>query len=292
MARLIDGKAVAKRVRSEVAADVEALTSHGTQPTLAVVLVGDDPASAVYVRHKQRACKRTGVRSIRHVLPATASTGDILGVVDSLNADPEVHGILVQMPLPAHCDSGRVLQRIDPAKDVDGLHPENLGHLASGDPRLVPCTPAGVMRMLAEYEVPVSGADAVVIGRSRLVGRPLALLLSHANATVTVCHSRTRALAEKARAADILIAAVGRDGFVRGDWIKPGATVIDVGINRKDDGTLAGDVAFAESDAAGLITPVPGGVGPMTVAMLLVNTVQAARALTARRVEEGAAAAR
>ena len=278
MARSIDGKGVAKQVRSEVAESVRRLTAEGLQPTLAVVLVGDDPASAVYVRHKERACKRTGIRSLRMDLSAEASTADVLEVVAQLNTDPSVHGILVQMPLPRHCDSDRVLASIAPAKDVDGLHPENQGLLAAGSPAMVPCTPGGIMRLLAEYNVPTEGAEAVIIGRSRLVGRPIALLLTAANATVTVCHSRTRDLAGHIQRADIVVAAVGRPNFVRGEWLKPGAVVIDVGINRMPDGALVGDVATHEAmDVADAITPVPGGVGPMTVAMLLVNTVRAAQ---------------
>ncbi len=282
MARIIDGKAVAKTVRSEVAERVETLVATGVQPTLAVVLVGDDAASAVYVRHKQRACKRTGIRSLRHDLPQSATTGQVAAVVDTLNADPTVHGILVQMPLPEQCDSDAVLSRIDPSKDVDGLHPSSAGHLAAGNPTMVPCTPSGVIRLLQEYDVRIEGADAVIIGRSRLVGRPLAALLTAGSATVTLCHSRTRDLQGHCRRADILVAAVGRPELVRGDWIKPGAAVIDVGINRTDDGALIGDVHFAEAEAvAGAVTPVPGGVGPMTVAMLLDNTVKAAEALAA-----------
>ena len=282
MARIIDGKAVAKTVRSEVAERVETLVATGVQPTLAVVLVGDDAASAVYVRHKQRACKRTGIRSLRHDLPQSATTGQGAAVVDTLNADPTVHGILVQMPLPEQCDSDAVLSRIDPSKDVDGLHPSSAGHLAAGNPTMVPCTPSGVIRLLQEYDVRIEGADAVIIGRSRLVGRPLAALLTAGSATVTLCHSRTRDLQGHCRRADILVAAVGRPELVRGDWIKPGAAVIDVGINRTDDGALIGDVHFAEAEAvAGAVTPVPGGVGPMTVAMLLDNTVKAAEALAA-----------
>ncbi|MFT7625825.1 MAG: methylenetetrahydrofolate dehydrogenase (NADP+)/methenyltetrahydrofolate cyclohydrolase [Myxococcota bacterium] len=279
MGQIIDGKAVAKRVRKEVADRVVALGPSGLLPTLAVVLVGDDAASAVYVRNKERACKRAGVRSLRFDLPSSAATEDVLAIVQQLNDDPSVHGILVQMPLPRQCDSDLVLGSIAPAKDVDGLTPISQGRLASGQPGLVPCTPSGVMRLLREYDIHIEGAEAVIIGRSRLVGRPLAALLTAANATVTVCHSRTKNLEQHCRRADILIAAVGRPELVKSGWLKPGAAVIDVGINRLDDGSLVGDVAFGEAlEVAAAVTPVPGGVGPMTIAMLLVNTVDAAEA--------------
>jgi methylenetetrahydrofolate dehydrogenase (NADP+)/methenyltetrahydrofolate cyclohydrolase len=276
-ARLIDGKATAAKVRDEVAVEVSALKAQGIEPALAVVLVGIDPASAVYVRHKQRACEKTGIKSIKIELPSTITTGDLLSVVDDLNNDAAVHGILVQMPLPSQCDSEAVIERVLPEKDVDGFHPNNLGRLAAGAPRFVACTPFGILRMLKEYDIKTEGANAVIIGRSRIVGRPMGLLLTLENATVTTCHSRTRNLAAECRRADILVAAVGRPQLVRGDWIKPGACVIDVGINRNEDGKLIGDVHFDEcSLVAGAITPVPGGVGPMTVAMLLKNTVKAA----------------
>ena len=285
MTRLIDGKAVAKRVRAEVKEQVPALLEVGVTPTLAVVLAGEDPASAVYVRHKERACKRAGIRSIKHTLPNSCTTEDVLTVVQQLNDDPSVNGILVQLPLPKGCDESAILEAVDPKKDVDGFHPVNQGALAAGQPRFVPCTPNGVMRLLTEYDVNTDGAEVVVIGRSRIVGRPQALLMTSANATVTLCHSRTRDLAAHCRRADIIVAAVGRPEFVRGGWIKPGAVVIDVGVNRLEDGRLVGDVAFDEAQGvAGAITPVPGGVGPMTVAMLLVNT------LTACRQQNGVAA--
>lgn len=279
-ARIIDGKAVAKKVRRELAVEVEGLRAQGVEPTLAVILVGEDPASAVYVRNKERACKRTGIRSQKHALPASATTGEILAVVDALNRDAAVDGILVQMPHPPHVESDRVLNRVDPAKDVDGFHPQNLGLLTAGQPRYVACTPLGILRLLREYDIPISGANAVVLGRSRIVGRPMALLLTSENATVTICHSRTRDLPGHVRRADIVVAAVGRPNFVRGDWLKPGAAVIDVGINRDETtGKLIGDVHFDEAvGVASAITPVPGGVGPMTVASLLVNTVAAAKA--------------
>ena len=273
-ARRIDGKAIAAALRAEIAARVAGL---GFRPGLAVILVGEDPASAVYVRTKDRAAAAAGLdaRSIR--LPATASQAALLAEIAALNADPAIDGILVQLPLPKHIDAARVVAAIDPAKDVDGFHPLNVGALAAGQPGLVPCTPLGVMRLLAAVGCPVSGARAVVLGRSAIVGRPMAALLLAADATVTVAHSRTRDLPGECRRAEILIAAVGRPGLVRGGWIAPGATVIDVGINRGADGKLTGDVAFAEAaEIAGAITPVPGGVGPMTIACLLENTVTAA----------------
>ncbi len=273
-ARRIDGKAIAASLRAEIAARVAGL---GFRPGLAVILVGEDPASAVYVRTKDRAAAAAGLdaRSIR--LPATASQAALLREIATLNADPAIDGILVQLPLPKHIDPARVVAAIDPAKDVDGFHPLNVGALAAGQPGLVPCTPLGVMRLLAAVGCPVAGARAVVLGRSAIVGRPMAALLLAADATVTVAHSRTRDLAGECRRAEILIAAVGRPGLVRGGWIAPGATVIDVGINRGADGKLTGDVAFAEAmEVAGAITPVPGGVGPMTIACLLENTVTAA----------------
>jgi len=273
-ARRIDGKAIAAALRAEIAARVAGL---GFRPGLAVILVGEDPASAVYVRTKDRAAAAAGLdaRSIR--LPATASQAALLAEIAALNADPAIDGILVQLPLPKHIDAARVVAAIDPAKDVDGFHPLNVGALAAGQPGLVPCTPLGVMRLLAAVGCPVAGARAVVLGRSAIVGRPMAALLLAADATVTVAHSRTRDLPGECRRAEILIAAVGRPGLVRGSWIAPGATVIDVGINRGADGKLTGDVAFAEAAGiAGAITPVPGGVGPMTIACLLENTVTAA----------------
>jgi len=279
---IIDGKAVAATITDGIRDEV---ATSGLKPGLAVVLVGEDPASAVYVRNKSRMAEGLGFHSVQHTLPADTTQETLLELVATLNADPAVHGILVQLPLPKHLDSARVIDAIDPDKDVDGLHIVNAGRLAVGDSRaLVPCTPLGSMRLLAEVRgADLSGLNAVVIGRSRLVGLPVALLLTQANATVTIAHSRTADLAGLCRTADILVAAVGRPHMVRGDWIKPGATVIDVGINRIDDpsapkGTrLVGDVAFDEADAAGAITPVPGGVGPMTIAMLMQNTLTAAK---------------
>ena len=277
-ARVIDGKAIAAAVRSRVAGEAAELTERlGRPPGLATVLVGEDPASHVYVRNKRKASEEAGMRSIHRELPDDTSEEALLVVVSELNSDEEVDGILVQLPLPEVIDQDAVVAVIDPAKDVDGLTATNAGLLAQGRPGLVACTPSGVMEMLSHEGTDVEGADAVIVGRSILVGRPLSALLTNANATVTVCHSRTRELAETCRRADILVAAVGSPRMVRGEWVKPGATVIDVGINRTDEG-LVGDVDFeAASEVAGAITPVPGGVGPMTIAMLLQNTVRAAR---------------
>jgi methylenetetrahydrofolate dehydrogenase (NADP+)/methenyltetrahydrofolate cyclohydrolase len=275
-ARIIDGKAIAAALRAEVAATVAALPF---RPGLAVVLVGDDPASAVYVRNKDRAAAAVGIdaRTIR--LPAVTPEAELLRVVAELNADPRVDGILVQLPLPPQIRARVVLEMVDPEKDVDGFHPLNVGRLAEGRPALVPCTPRGVMRLLEAAHVALSGARAVVLGRSSIVGRPVASLLLAANATVTVAHSRTRDLRAECQRAEVLVAAVGRPEMVRGDWIAPGAVVIDVGINRTANGRLVGDVAFAEAAlVASAITPVPGGVGPMTIACLLENTVLAAKA--------------
>jgi methylenetetrahydrofolate dehydrogenase (NADP+)/methenyltetrahydrofolate cyclohydrolase len=281
-ARVIDGKAHAARVRERVAAEVAELAPKlGRPPGLATVLVGEDPASHVYVRNKRKGTEEAGMRSIHHELDAGVSQGDLLALVGELGRDREVDGILVQLPLPDGLDQDEVVAAIDPAKDVDGLTATSAGLLAQGRPGLVPCTPAGVMEMLGGEGVEVEGAEAVIVGRSILVGRPLAALLTNANATVTVCHSRSRDLPEVCRRADILVAAVGSPEMVNGDWVRPGATVIDVGINRTDDG-LVGDVDFASaSEVAGAITPVPGGVGPMTIAMLLANTVRAARLASA-----------
>jgi methylenetetrahydrofolate dehydrogenase (NADP+) / methenyltetrahydrofolate cyclohydrolase len=277
-ARVIDGKAVAAAVRERVAAEVAELSSKLDRPPgLATVLVGDDPASQVYVRNKRSASGEAGMRSIHRELPDTSSQQELLAVVEELNRDPEVDGILVQLPLPEAIDQDAVVAAIDPRKDVDGLTATNAGLLAQGRPGLVPCTPAGVMEILSREGTDIEGAEATIVGRSILVGRPLAALLTNASATVTVCHSRTRELGAACRRADILVAAVGSPRMVRGDWVKPGATVIDVGINRTDEG-LVGDVEFeSASEVAGAITPVPGGVGPMTIALLLQNTVRAAR---------------
>jgi methylenetetrahydrofolate dehydrogenase (NADP+)/methenyltetrahydrofolate cyclohydrolase len=272
-ATLMDGKALAERVRGEVARDVSAL---GRPVGLATVLVGDDPASATYVRAKQRACAEAGIDSFDHQLPAETSEDALLVLVRELNADERVTGILVQLPLPVQIDEERVIAAVEPVKDVDGFHPLNAGLLLQGAPALVAATPAGVMELLRAYEVPLEGAGAVIVGRSKIVGKPLALLLLAANATVTVCHTRTRELASVVREADVVVAAAGRAETVTAAMVKPGATVVDVGINRVD-GRLVGDVAEDAREVAGLLTPVPGGVGPMTIAMLLVNTVRASR---------------
>jgi methylenetetrahydrofolate dehydrogenase (NADP+)/methenyltetrahydrofolate cyclohydrolase len=274
----IDGKAVAARLRVEVAGAAATLRGRGIAPTLAVVLVGDDPASAVYVRSKTRAAREASVDVRDHKLAATTTQAELLALVESLNRDPIVDGILVQLPLPPQIDADAVIAALDPAKDVDGLHPTNLGYLAQGKPRFAPCTPSGCVRLLHEIGAELSGARAVVIGRSLLVGKPIALLLGNANATVTMCHSRTRDLAGEVRRADVVVAAIGRPELVRGEWIQPGSIVLDVGINRTADGKLVGDVEFAvAAQRARAITPVPGGIGPMTIACLLENTVTAAQ---------------
>lgn len=286
-ARIIDGKAVAEQVRAQVAEGVKALLDAGKQrPGLATVLVGENPASKVYVRMKHRACEEVGIESSGHVLPDDATQEEVESLVAELNADPKVHGILVQLPLPSGLDEERVLQAIKIEKDVDGFHPLNIGRLAQKgrDPLFVSATPAGIMHLL-EMELPtLDGANAVVLGRSNIVGMPVALLLVKANATVTICHSRTKNLPEVIKRADVLVAAVGRAQMVRGSWVKPGAVVIDVGTNRVEDPTkkrgyrLVGDVAFDEvKEVASAITPVPKGVGPMTIAMLLKNTLRAAK---------------
>lgn len=277
-AQLIDGKAIAARVREEVKRDALAFREkHGRPPGLDVVLVGDDPASQVYVRNKEKASEEVGLRGTVHRLPADTSQASLLTLVQKLSADPTVDGILVQLPLPKHLDAAPIVAAIDPRKDVDGLHQLNAGALASGNPGLRPCTPSGCMRMLEEVGYDLSGKTAVVVGRSNLVGKPVALMLLEKNATVTIAHSRTKDLPAVVRSADVVIAAVGRSRMVLGDWIKPGAVVIDVGINRGADGKLSGDVDFASASAvASHITPVPGGVGAMTIAMLLRNAVDAA----------------
>jgi methylenetetrahydrofolate dehydrogenase (NADP+)/methenyltetrahydrofolate cyclohydrolase len=281
-ASIIDGKAVAARVRAEVAAKVAELVREGRPaPGLAVVLVGEDPASQVYVRNKARATTEVGMLSIEHKLPVSTSEADLLAVIAELNRRPDVHGILVQLPLPKHIDSVKVIEAIDPAKDVDGFHPVNVGRLASGAKALAPCTPTGSLILARSVRPDLKGLEAVVIGRSNIVGKPMAQLLLGADCTVTIAHSRTHDLPAVVRRADLVIAAVGRPEMVRGDWIKPGAIVIDVGINRvtgsNGKNRLVGDVAFDEAKAvAGAITPVPGGVGPMTIACLLQNTLQAA----------------
>jgi methylenetetrahydrofolate dehydrogenase (NADP+) / methenyltetrahydrofolate cyclohydrolase len=281
-ARVIDGSAIAEQVRRDVARDVAAWTAEGNEaPGLATVLVGDDPASGVYVSGKQKATHEVGMLGFDHRLPADTAQEEVEVLLQELNADPQISGILLQLPTPVHIDGSGLTWLIDPAKDVDGLTPVSAGLLAKGRPGLRPCTPAGVIELLDRSEVALEGAEAVVVGRSDLVGKPLAQLLLARNATVTVCHSRTRDLPEVCRRADVLVAAVGRPRMVQGDWVKEGAVVIDVGINRTDDG-LVGDVDFdAAAERARLITPVPRGVGPMTIAMLLRNTLEAAQAQAA-----------
>jgi len=286
-ATIIDGKAVAAQIRSEIAEEVAQIKEkYGVVPGLAAVLVGDDPASHTYVRMKRRACDEVGFRSIGHVLPADATQEQVEGLVRELNEDPNVHGILVQLPLPKHLDEEAILNTISIEKDVDGFHPINIGRLVmkGREPLFVPCTPAGVIRLLDEAGAELEGAEAVVVGRSNIVGIPTAALLRNRNATVTVCHSRTRDLPSVTRRAEVLVAAIGRPQMIRGEWIRPGAVVIDVGVNRVEDPTkksgyrLVGDVAFDEAkEVASAITPVPGGVGPMTIAMLLSNTLRACK---------------
>jgi methylenetetrahydrofolate dehydrogenase (NADP+)/methenyltetrahydrofolate cyclohydrolase len=276
-ARILDGKALAAAVRASVKETVARLAARGVRPGLAVILAGDNPASAVYVRNKARACEETGVRSEVHRYGADVTERALLDRVAALNADPGVHGILVQLPLPGRINARRVLEAVAPAKDIDGFHFENLGALVAGQPKFVPCTPAAVVRLIEHAGVTLAGRHAVVIGRSSIVGRPLALLLLQKDATVTICHSKTMELHKLTREADVLVAAVGRPKLVAAAMVKPGACVIDVGINRLADGTLAGDVDFdAVKNVAGWITPVPGGVGPMTIALLLENCVRAA----------------
>ena len=276
-AQLIDGNALAKKIRAEVAERAAALTAKGEQPGLAVILVGEDPASQVYVSHKVKDCESSGVRSVLDRYPATMSEADLLKRIDALNRDASIHGILVQMPLPKHIDPQKVIEAISPLKDVDGFHVQSAGALMVGRPGFLPCTPYGCMKLIATTSIDLRGKHAVVIGRSNTVGKPMALLLLQANATVTICHSGTRDIGLHTRQADVVVAAVGKRNVLTADMVKPGAVVIDVGMNRKDDGKLAGDVDFdGVSQVAGWITPVPGGVGPMTRAMLLVNTLEAA----------------
>jgi methylenetetrahydrofolate dehydrogenase (NADP+)/methenyltetrahydrofolate cyclohydrolase len=301
-AQVLDGRSTADQIKLEVAAEVARLVAqHGVKPRLAAVLVGDDEASAVYVRNKVRACAEVGIDSEQLVLPATTSTSELLAIVTRLNQSDAVDGILIQLPLPKQIDEAAIVEAVDPAKDVDGFHPSNVGLLSMGRPRFVPCTPAGIIQLLDRNQIEIAGANACVVGRSQIVGRPVASLLLQRNATVTICHSRTRDLPSVTRQADILVAAIGRPAFIRGNFIKPGAVVIDVGVNKLSDSTkagslfgreaakrveaiekrgftLIGDVHPAEADAvAGWRTPVPGGVGLLTVAMLMRNTLQAAK---------------
>ncbi len=273
---IIDGKAVSAAVKDEVKEQVAALKKDGGVPCLAVVLVGDDPASKVYVRNKKRACEYCGIKSLEYILDKTASEQQLLDLIDVLNNEPTVHGILVQLPLPPHINEQKIINAISEQKDVDAFHPANVGRLMTGNPDFLPCTPAGVMEMLKKYNIETAGKDCVIIGRSNIVGKPMAMLMLSANSTVTICHSKTKNLKEKCLSADILIAAIGKPKFVTADMVKDGAVVIDVGINRTEDGKLCGDVDFDEvSKKASYITPVPGGVGPMTIATLMKNTLTA-----------------
>jgi methylenetetrahydrofolate dehydrogenase (NADP+)/methenyltetrahydrofolate cyclohydrolase len=298
-ARILDGTKIANDIRAEVAAEVKSMAAAGLRPGLAVILVGHNPASEIYVRGKVKACQEVGLYSEQHTPPETTSTADLLALVDQLNRREEIDGILVQLPLPAQVDSKRVLMAVDPSKDVDGFHPVNVGFLSTQRPGLVPCTPAGVIEILNRSQIPIAGQEAVVVGRSDIVGKPAAMLLINGNATVTVCHSKTCDLPEVCRRADILIAAIGRAGMITSEFVKPGATVIDVGMNKVTDAaeferlfagnanrketfrakgsTLAGDVHPEVAEIAGALTPVPGGVGPLTIAMLMYNTVKAAK---------------
>jgi methylenetetrahydrofolate dehydrogenase (NADP+)/methenyltetrahydrofolate cyclohydrolase len=278
MATIIDGKAIAAKIRREITEEVTRLKAQGVTPGLAVVLVGEDPASKVYVSMKEKACQEAGMFSDEYKLHAETGEADLLALVDRLNNDPRIHGILVQLPLPGHINTEKVLEAISPAKDVDGFHPYNVGRLVVGKPLFQPCTPYGVMVMLREMGVELAGKEVVVVGRSNIVGKPVALMCLQQNATVTLCHSRTRDLPEKVQAADVLIAAVGKPEMIKGEWIKEGAVVIDVGVNRVGEKKLVGDVEFAAAaERASAITPVPGGVGPMTITMLLHNTLESAK---------------
>jgi methylenetetrahydrofolate dehydrogenase (NADP+)/methenyltetrahydrofolate cyclohydrolase len=279
MTGIIDGKAVAKEVQKQIKEEVEGLERRwGLVPGLAVVLVGDDPASHIYVRNKEKACKEVGIKSFEHLLPATISEKELLALVQQLNKDKNVHGILVQLPLPPHIRAEKVLETVSPYKDIDGFHPINQGRLMLGGDGFRPCTPMGIMRLLAAVGCDPKGKNAVVVGRSNIVGKPVALMLLEKHATVTICHSRTASLRDEVGRADILVVAIGKAGLVRGEWVKPGAVVIDVGVNRLPSGKLSGDVEFdTAKNRASAITPVPGGVGPMTICMLLYNTLKAAK---------------
>lgn len=277
MAKLLLGKEVSKRIKDELRNEVEVLKEKNINPGLAVIIVGDDPASRIYVNNKKKACEECGIYSEEYALPGETTEEDLLKLIDELNSRKEISGILVQMPVPKHIDDKKVIAAIDPSKDVDAFHPVNVGKIMVGDFDFVPCTPAGVMELIAESGIDVSGKECVVVGRSNIVGKPMSMLLLHKNGTVTICHSRTVDLTEKTKNADILVAAVGIPNFIKGDMIKPGAVVIDVGINRIAEKKIVGDVEFESAEkVAGAITPVPGGVGPMTIAMLMKNTVKAA----------------
>jgi len=277
MAKILDGKMVSQRIKDELKAEVAELKEKGINPGLAVIIVGDDPASRVYVNNKKKACEQIGVYSEEYALPAETSEQELLELIEKLNNDKKINGILVQLPVPKHINEETIINAIDPKKDVDAFHPVNVGKIMVGNFDFVPCTPAGVMELIKESGIDVCSKECVVVGRSNIVGKPQAMLLLHQNGTVTICHSRTKDLSEKTRQADILIAAVGIPEFIKGDMIKPGAVVIDVGINRIADKKLVGDVEFESAEkVASAITPVPGGVGPMTIAMLMKNTVKAA----------------
>jgi len=277
MAKLLLGKEVSKRIKDELRNEVEVLKEKNINPGLAVIIVGDDPASRIYVNNKKKACEECGIYSEEYALPGETTEEELLKLIDELNGRKEISGILVQMPVPKHIDDKKVIAAIDPSKDVDAFHPVNVGKIMVGDFDFVPCTPAGVMELIAESGIDVSGKECVVVGRSNIVGKPMSMLLLHKNGTVTICHSRTVDLTEKTKNADILVAAVGIPNFIKGDMIKPGAVVIDVGINRIAEKKIVGDVEFESAEkVAGAITPVPGGVGPMTIAMLMKNTVKAA----------------
>jgi len=276
--KIIDGKAIANSLRGDIARGADELKQRGVTPGLAVVLVGDDPASRVYVSMKEKACEQAGIFSDEYKLPADTSEADLLELVERLNQDERIDGILVQLPLPGHIDESKVLEAISPKKDVDGFHPYNVGRLVTGNPLFQPCTPYGVMKMLEQIGCDLTGKQVVVVGRSNIVGKPVALMCLAQHATVTICHSRTRDLAEQVGRADVVIAAVGKPEMIRGEWIKPGAVVIDVGVNRVGEKKLVGDVEFeAARERAAAITPVPGGVGPMTITMLLYNTLESAK---------------
>ncbi len=287
MANIIDGKGIALKLREELKIKVAELSAMGTVPGLAVVLVGEDPASEVYVRNKGRACEKAGIKSVQHTLAKETTEAQLLELIEELNADPEIHGILVQLPLPDHINEDRVLETISPDKDVDGFHPYNVGRLVTGRAIFEPCTPRGIMKLIESTGIDLKGKEALVVGRSNIVGKPVAMMLLAKHATVTICHSRTRDLEHAVRMADVVIAAVGVPEMIKGDWIKLGAVVIDVGINRVEGKGLVGDVDFEKACFnAGYITPVPGGVGPMTIAMLLVNTVESAARMHEARAQK------
>ena len=278
MANIIDGKLVSKKIREMISGEVATLKEQGTFPKLAVILVGNDPASAVYVRNKEKACIETGIEPMQITMPEQTTETELLSLIGKLNADESVHGILVQLPLPRHINENKVIESIDPSKDVDAFTHESVGRIVEGKYTFLPCTPAGIMKLLEFYGVEIAGKECVVIGRSNIVGKPMALLLLNASGTVTVCHSKTKNLSEVTKRADILVVAIGKANFVTADMVKDGAVVVDVGINRLDNGKLCGDVDYETvAEKASLITPVPGGVGPMTITMLMKNTVFAAK---------------